>query len=86
MWTCRKNRDSSTGLPANVCPSERPAEGAGLQGGEQGVQFGQVGAHSGFLPLDGFEDGGEAVLKGKVWQKHLELLRVPVVNRLVRRS
>jgi len=45
--------------------SEFPAEGAVLEGGEEGVQFGEVGALRGFLALDGFDDGGEFLLEGK---------------------
>ena len=40
--------------------SEVPTEGARLQGGEEGVEFGQVGALAGFLLLDGLDDCGEA--------------------------
>ena len=36
--------------------SEIAVEGARLQGGEEGVEFGQVGALAGFLMLDGFDD------------------------------
>jgi hypothetical protein len=42
-----------------------PAEGAVLEGGEEGVQFGEVGALRGLLALDGFDDGGEFLLEGK---------------------
>ena len=45
--------------------SNFPAEGAVLEGGEEGVQFGEVGALPGLLPLHGFHDGGEAALEGK---------------------
>ena len=45
--------------------SELAAEGSGLEGGEEGVELGQVGALEGFLLLDGFDDGGEAVLEGE---------------------
>ena len=37
--------------------SEVSPEGAGLQGGEEGVEFGQVGALAGLLLFDGFDDG-----------------------------
>ena len=43
--------------------SDVSPEGAGLQGGEKGVEFGEVGALAGFLLLNGFDDGGEAVLE-----------------------
>ena len=43
--------------------SELPTEGAGLQGAEECVEFGKVGAVADLLSLDGFDDGGEAVLK-----------------------
>jgi hypothetical protein len=36
-----------------------------LEGGEEGVQFGEVGALRGLLALDGFDDGGEFLLEGK---------------------
>ena len=42
-----------------------PAKGAMLEGGEEGVQFGEVGALRGLLALDGFDDGGEFLLEGK---------------------
>jgi len=45
--------------------SKFPAEGAVLEGGEEGVQFGEVGALRGLLALDGFDDGGEFLLEGK---------------------
>ena len=46
-----------------------PPEGTGLQGGEEGVEFGQVGALAGFLLLNGFDDCSVAVLKlqGRPW-------------------
>jgi hypothetical protein len=34
-----------------------------LEGGEEGVEFGEVGAEAGFLGFDGLDDGGEAVLE-----------------------
>ena len=43
--------------------SEVSAEGEGLQGGEEGVELGQVGSLVDFLLLDGFDDGGEAALE-----------------------
>ena len=43
--------------------SEVSSEGAVLQGGEEGVEFGQVGALAGLLLLDGLDDGCEAVLE-----------------------
>ena len=39
-----------------------------LEGGEEGVQFGEVGALRGLLALDGFDDGREFLLEGK-WGK-----------------
>ena len=42
---------------------EFPLEGAGLEGGEERVEFFQVRALAGLLLLDGFDDGGEAVLE-----------------------
>ena len=36
-----------------------------LEGGEEGVQLGEVGALCGLLALDGFDDGGEFLLEGK---------------------
>ncbi len=46
---------------------EFSAKGAVLKDGEEGVQFGEVGALRGLLALDGFDDGGEAALKGNRW-------------------
>ena len=48
--------------------SEVSTEGAGLQGGEEGVQFGQVRALTGLLLFDGRDDGGEAVLEVERWE------------------
>ena len=36
-----------------------------LQGREEGVQLGEVGALRGLLALDGFDDGGEFLLEGE---------------------
>ena len=47
-------------------------EGAGLQGGEEDVEFGEVDTLAGFLSLNGFDYGGEAVLEvergGNYWK------------------
>ena len=51
--------------------SEVSSEGAGLQGGEEGVEFGQMGALAGLLLFDGFDDCGEAVLEVDGWDKDL---------------
>ena len=40
-------------------------EGAGLQRGEEGVKFGEVGSLAGLLVFHGFDDGGEAVLEAR---------------------
>jgi hypothetical protein len=40
-----------------------------LQGGEEGVEFVEVRALAGLLLLDGFDDGGEAVLKVDGWER-----------------
>ena len=47
-----------------------PAEGAVLEGGEEGVEFGEVGALPGLLPIHGFHDGGESALEGKRGKNH----------------
>ena len=52
--------------------SELSPEGAGLQRGEEGVEFGEVGALAGLLLLDGFDDGGEAVLEVERGESDLE--------------
>ena len=49
--------------------SEVSSEGAGLQGGEEGVEFGQVGALAGLLLLDGVDDRREAPLEVKGRQR-----------------
>ena len=51
--------------------SEVSPEGAGLQGGEEGVEFGEVGSLAGLLVFDGFDDGGEAMLEVDGWDKDL---------------
>ena len=43
--------------------SEVSSESARLQGGEEGVEFGLVGAMAGPLLFDRFDDGGEAKLE-----------------------
>ena len=49
-----------------------PAKGTGLQGGEEGVEFGEVGALAGLLAFDGFGDGGETPSGGRRrWNKDL---------------
>lgn len=55
--------------------SEVASEGAGLQGGEEGFEFGQVCALEGLLLLDRFDDGGEAVLEVKRRQGDGKLLQ-----------
>ena len=47
--------------------SEVSLEGTGLQGGEEGVEFGQVGALGGLMLFDGFGDGGEVMLEVEGW-------------------
>ena len=47
--------------------SEASAEGAGLQGGKEGVEFGQVAALAGLLLFDGFDDCCVAALKLQGW-------------------
>lgn len=39
------------------------SESARLEGGENGVEFGKMGAEAGFPALDGGDDGGEFVLE-----------------------
>ena len=45
-------------------------ERARLKGGEQGVEFIQVGAQAGFLLFDGLDDGGEMVLEIRGWKRN----------------
>lgn len=53
-------------LSASFKPQSKfPAKGAVLEGGEEGVQLGEVGALRGLLALDGFDDGGKFLLEGK---------------------
>jgi hypothetical protein len=47
-----------------------------LQGGEEGVEFGEVGSLAGLLVFDGFDDGGEAVLEVERRKAKLNLLQV----------
>ena len=44
-----------------------------LEGGEEGVQLGEVGALGGLLALDGFDDGGEFLLEGKRGEDNWQL-------------
>ena len=53
--------------------SEVSPEGAGLQGAEEGVEFGEVGSLAGLLVFDGFDDGGEAVLEVEGRKQYREL-------------
>ena len=55
-----------------------------LEGGEEGVQFGEVGALGGLLALDGFDDGGEFLLEGKRGANYFELLKLRFGNSLSR--
>lgn len=48
--------------------SEFPAKGPVLEGGEEGVQFREVGALRGLLALYGCDNGGELLLEGE-WGK-----------------
>ena len=43
--------------------SKFPTEGAGLEGGEEGVQLIEVSALAGLLLLDGADNGGEVLLE-----------------------
>lgn len=52
---------------------EFPVEGAVLEGGEEGVQFGEVGALRGLLALDGCDDGGKFLLEGKRGNGHFQI-------------
>jgi hypothetical protein len=47
-----------------------------LQGGEEGVEFGEVGSLAGLLVFDGFDDGGEAVLDVEGRKQHWELTQL----------
>ena len=51
--------------------SEVSPEGAGLQGGEEGVEFGEVGSLAGLLVFDGFDYGGKAMLEIDRWELNL---------------
>jgi hypothetical protein len=42
-----------------------PVEGALLEGGEEGVEFGELGAHPGLLRFHLLHDGREALLQGE---------------------
>ena len=60
--------------------SEVSPEGAGLQGGEEGVEFGEVGALAGSVFLDGFDDGGEAVLEVERGERKPRLVELGLVE------
>jgi hypothetical protein len=48
--------------------SKFAVESAGLEGGEEGVQLGEVVAVAGLLPLGRFDDGREAALEIERWK------------------
>ena len=56
--------------------SKFPAKGAVLEGGEEGVQLGEVGALRGLLALDGFDDGGEFLLERKRGEDKANLFQI----------
>ena len=65
--------------------SEVSPEGAGLQGGEEGVEFGKVRALLGSLLFNGSDDGGEAKLefhRGKIDLKFLQTPKAYAATRL----
>ena len=51
-----------------------------MQGGEEGVEFGQVGALASPLLLDGFDDGSEAVLKIRGWNRKHDGGKEPLIH------
>ena len=55
-------------------------EGLGLQGSKEGVEFVQVGVLAGLLLLDGFDDGGKAVLEVDWRQRDHDFLHVATVE------
>ena len=56
------------------CGSEVSAEGAGLQGGEEGVEFGEVSSVAGLLFFDRLDDGREVALATKGGECNLKSL------------
>ena len=60
--------------------SKFPAKGAVLEGGEEGVQFGEMGALRGLLALDGFDDGGEFLLEGEWGEVGVKRLNVCLIK------
>ena len=55
--------------------SKLPPEGAVLEGGEEGVEAGEVLAVAGLLFLDRLDRGGEGLLEGERGEWDLDLLQ-----------
>ena len=55
-----------------LAPLQLTAEGAVLEGGEEGVEAGELFAVARLLPLDRLDRGGELLLEGKrgEWDRH----------------
>jgi hypothetical protein len=62
----------TTGENGRETPSKFPPEGAVLEGGEEGVQFGEVDALRGLLALNGFDDGGEILSEEKRGERYYD--------------
>ena len=56
------------------------SEGAGLQRGKEGVEFGEVGSLAGLLLLDGLDDGGEVKLKIRGWNRKHDGGKEPLIH------
>src|SRR4051794_38708421 len=58
---------------AMIVPLEFTPEGSGLERGEEGVEFGEVGSESPFLPLDCFECSRETLLDLDRWDRNADI-------------
>ena len=78
---CQSEAHNSSQIAKNVpFILQFPPEGALLQGGEQGVEFGELRAHPCLLRFHLFDDGREAVLEGRFGRAALVVFKAFKMN------